>query len=88
MTKRACLSLMLEDGPGTDDRRWRRRAESTIGPLRRARIVAVVDDPADGTPARFGRMFDPRLTMNLDAATLRSNIVTPTKEPEPEMRAP
>jgi hypothetical protein len=32
-------------------------------------------------------MFGPELTMLLDAATLRSDIVAPTKEPEPEMRA-
>jgi len=32
-------------------------------------------------------MFDAKLTMLLDAATLRNDIVAPTWEPEPEMRA-
>jgi len=32
-------------------------------------------------------MFDPVLTPLWDAATLQSDIVAPTKEPEPEMRA-
>jgi hypothetical protein len=32
-------------------------------------------------------MFDPELTMLVDAATLRNDIVAPTWEPQPEMRA-
>ena len=33
------------------------------------------------------RMFDPELTLLLDAATLRSDILAAHWEPEPEMRA-
>jgi hypothetical protein len=40
-----------------------------------------------GGRREIGRMFDPELTTLMDAATLRSDIVAPTWEPEPEMRA-
>ena len=87
MTKRACLSLMLQDGPGMDERRWRRTrgiyhrsvAACTMGPGAEPRVP--------GEPRQIGRMFDPVLTTLVDAATLQSDILAPTKEPEPEMRA-
>jgi len=77
---------MLVDGPGIDDPKWRRRAESTIGPRRRARSAMALSGTA-GPVRGIGRMFDPELTMLWDAATLLSDIAAPTKESEPEMRA-
>lgn len=45
------------------------------------------EQPGERATRQIGRMFDPELTMPVDAATLRSNILASSWEPEPEMRA-
>ena len=78
---------MLQDGPGMDERRWRR----TRGIYHRSAAACTMrpgaEPPERGESCQIGRMFDPVLTPLWDAATLHGDIVAPTKEPEPEMRA-